>query len=95
MTRTTDKTLSLEARLAASRKAKPDLFISLHANSMAENVDISKIDGFSVFYREALAEPLAETIFTNTLMDLGRNSQGVHIKNFYVVRGTWTPSILN
>lgn len=94
MTRTTDNTLSLEARLAASRKAKPDLFISLHANSMAENVDISTIDGFSVFYREALAGPLAETIFANTIMDLGRNSHGVHTRNFYVVRGTWTPSIL-
>lgn len=94
MTRTTDITMSLTERLTSSRKAKPDLFISIHANSMSENVDISKIDGFSVFYREDLAEPFAQTLFSSTLESLKRNSHGIYAKNFYVIRGTWTPSIL-
>jgi N-acetylmuramoyl-L-alanine amidase len=94
MTRTTDEDISLEARLAASRNARPDMFISLHANSMEDNVDISKVDGFSAFYREAFAQSLTETVFNHTTETLNRNSKGVHNRNFYVTRGTWTPSIL-
>lgn len=94
LTRAEDVNVSLEERLAASRNAKPDMFISIHANSMAEDVDISKVDGFAVFYREKLALSLAEIVFQNTLTDLNRTSKGLHNKNFYVTRGTWTPSIL-
>ncbi len=94
MTRTDDKDISLGERLAASRNVKPDMFISIHANSMAENVDISKVDGFSVFYREKFAQSLSETVFNHTISTLHRNSKGIHQKNFYVTRGTWTPSIL-
>ncbi|MGE5630899.1 MAG: family 10 glycosylhydrolase [Caulobacteraceae bacterium] len=94
MTRTTDKDVSLDERLTASRNAKPDMFISIHANSMEDNVDISKVDGFSAYYREALSKPLAETVFNYTVEALDRNDKGVHNNNFYVIRGTWAPSIL-
>jgi len=94
MTRTEDVKLSLDERLAASRDAKPDMFVSIHSNSMEDNVDISKVDGFSVFYREELAKPLAGLVFENTLKELNRTNKGLHKRNFYVTRGTWTPSIL-
>lgn len=94
MTRTTDKDVSLDERLSASRNAKPDMFISIHANSMGDNVDISKVDGFSVFYKEKLAGPLANMVFNNTISSLGRNNKGLHVKNLYVTRGNWAPSIL-
>ena len=94
MTRTTDVDVTLDQRVTISRNAKPDLFISLHANSMGDNVDISKIDGFSLFYKEKLAQTFAETVFNNTITTLGRNSKGLHVRNLYVTRGNWTPSIL-
>lgn len=94
MTRTADTTLSLTDRLAASRNAKPDMFISVHANSMEDNVDISKTDGFSAFYRESLAKPLCDIVYNKVLNTLNRNAKGMDKKNFYVMRGTWTPSIL-
>lgn len=94
MTRTSDNNVSLEERLSASRNVKPDMFVSLHANSMADNVDISKIDGFSVFYRENLSKAISEKIYNKVTQELGRNLKGVHKKNFYVVRGTWAPSVL-
>jgi N-acetylmuramoyl-L-alanine amidase len=94
MTRTDDKNVTLQERLAASRRVKPDLFISIHGNSMGDNVDISKIDGFSVFYREKFAQPVSETVFNHTIKMLNRNSKGIHNKNLYVTRGTWAPSIL-
>ena len=94
MTRTTDKTLSLDDRLTASRNAKPDMFISVHANSMADNVDISQIQGFSVFYREDFANTLGKTVLNGITNKLSRADKGLHKNNFYVTRGTWTPSIL-
>jgi uncharacterized lipoprotein YddW (UPF0748 family)/N-acetylmuramoyl-L-alanine amidase len=94
LTRTTDKTLSLDDRLTASRNAKPDMFISVHANSMGDNVDVSKIEGFSTYYREELAKPLADTVLRGTIDVLSRINKGLHKNNFYVTRGTWTPSIL-
>jgi len=94
MTRTADVAMTLDERLTASRNAKPDMFISVHANSMGDNVDISKVDGFSVFYREVFAQPAAEKVFSNTIQGLQRNNKGLHKRNLYVTRGTWTPSIL-
>lgn len=94
MTRTEDQNVTLQERLAASRSAKPDLFISIHGNSMGDNVDISKVDGFSVFYREKFAQHLSEEVLNHTVNILGRNNKGVHNKNLYVTRGTWAPSIL-
>jgi N-acetylmuramoyl-L-alanine amidase len=94
MTRITDKTLSLEDRLAASRNAKPDMFISIHANSMEDNVDMTQKEGFSAYYRETLASTLAEAVYNNVTGTLNRTKQGIHVNNFYVIRGTWTPSIL-
>lgn len=94
MTRETDKDVTLDERLTASRNARPDLFISIHANSMGDNVDISKVDGFSVFYKEKLAGALADSVFNNTITALSRNNKGLHVRNLYVTRGTWTPSIL-
>lgn len=93
MTRTKDVTLSLTERLDASRKVRPDMFLSIHANSMADNVDISKIDGFSAHYKEALAKPLSE-ILLKYAAEIGRTKKGVRYNNFYVVRGTWAPSML-
>lgn len=93
MTRTSDVTVSLTDRLDASRRAKPDMFLSIHANSMDVNVDISKITGFSVHYKEALAKPLSEVLLAKAA-ETGRVNKGVRWDNFYVVRGTWTPSML-
>lgn len=94
MTRTADVEVTLDQRLAMSRTARPDLFISLHANSMDNNVDISKISGFSAFYREPFAQALTQNIHDTVVLDLQRNSKGIQARNFYVTRGTWAPSIL-
>ena len=94
MTRTKDVAMSLEKRLNLSRNTKPDLFISIHSNSMEENVDISKIEGFSVFLREKHSMPISDIIYNNTIKDLDRIPKGIHYRNFYVIRGTWTTSIL-
>lgn len=94
MTRSTDTDMTLDQRLTLSRNARPDLFISVHANSMDHNVDISKISGFSAFYREPFAQSLTQRVHDAVAVGLERGSKGVHARNFYVTRGTWAPSIL-
>ncbi len=93
MTRSSDVTMSLSDRLTASRNVKPDMFLSLHANSMAQNVDISVLNGFSVHYKEAIAKPLSQELLEGAV-EAGRKGRGLKWANFYVVRGTWTPSML-
>jgi uncharacterized lipoprotein YddW (UPF0748 family)/N-acetylmuramoyl-L-alanine amidase len=94
MTRTDNSTISLAERLTLSRNARPDMFISLHANSMPDNVDISKIRGFSVFYREVFSKPSAQLVYDSVISAHGKNKHGVNKKNFYVTRNTWAPSFL-
>ncbi|MEA3424205.1 MAG: family 10 glycosylhydrolase [Bacillota bacterium] len=94
MMRTTDTYISLQERLRVSRDLKPDLFISIHANSVAPNRDINDVYGFSVHYKEDFASEVSQNILDEVVNDLGRNSRRLNVNNFYVVRGTWTPSIL-
>lgn len=94
MTRKTDVNLSLVDRLTISRDVKPDLFISMHANSMADNIDISKINGFSVYYRENFADNISKAFLNDTVNNLQRRNMNMHQRNFYVIRGTWTTSVL-
>lgn len=94
MTRINDLYVSLYDRLRYSRKALPDLFLSIHTDSLYESRDLSRIRGASVFYKhlnaKVLAEEMAQTIYDRSELD----SRGHHEYNFYVCRGTWAPSLL-
>ncbi len=94
MTRSEDIDLSLTSRLDLSRQLKPDLFVSVHSNSMDDSADINKIFGFSVFYKENIAKELSQGILQSMVSNLGRKDRGANVKNFYVTRGTWAPSLL-
>ncbi len=94
MTRDSDVDMSLSERLEYSLKVKPDLFLSIHADSIDDTKDISKVFGFSVYYRDPVAKSLSDTLLNQIKFDLGRNDRGSNIKNFYVTRGTWAPSVL-
>lgn len=94
MTRESDVDMSLKERLEFSLKVKPDIFLSIHADSLDDTKDITKVFGFSVFYRDPVAKSLSDTLLNQILFDLGRKDRGANVKNFYVTRGTWAPSIL-
>ncbi|MCL1806126.1 MAG: family 10 glycosylhydrolase [Oscillospiraceae bacterium] len=91
LTRSSDATTTLQSRLEASRNLRPDLFLSLHCNSMSENVNSDTIRGVSVFYREAGQLPFSEHIYDYTRAAMGIGGKGVHKYNLYVLRGTWAP----
>jgi uncharacterized lipoprotein YddW (UPF0748 family)/N-acetylmuramoyl-L-alanine amidase len=94
LTRSEDIYVSLNDRLAQSRKTLPDLFIAIHADSLDDASDLSKVNGFSVFYKDLLAKSFAEKVRGSVVQNLGRKDRGAKVMNFYIVRGTWTPSIL-
>ncbi len=94
MTRTTDVDISLEDRLEMNRSARPDLFISIHNNSMELNVDCTNIKGISTWYKEAPSKDFSAFLFSHLKSDLGRPDKGDHQQNLYVCRSTWNPSVL-
>lgn len=94
--RETDIFYTLLERTEISRAIKPDMFISLHANSMAETTDSSNIRGLTVWYRNetsaALADHLAGKLgYANPLTTRSKVSNS---SNFYVCRPSWTPSVI-
>jgi N-acetylmuramoyl-L-alanine amidase len=95
--RDTDVFYSLYQRTEISRGNNPDLFISLHCNSMPETTDASNIRGLTVWYRNKSSLPLADS-FTTSLFRINpgttRASQTSYQSNFYVCRPPWAPSII-
>lgn len=94
--RETDVFLTLQERTEISRKLKPDMFISMHADSTAETTDATNIHGASFWYRNPNSRPLAEH-FAYELHGINpMTTRGAHANqaNFYVCRPTWTPSII-
>ena len=95
-TRSTDVFLTLQERTEISRRAKPDMFISMHANATAETTNATEIRGITFWYRNPNSRRITDH-FTNELFDVNplttrhRNS---HHANFFVVRPAWTPSVL-
>lgn len=94
MTRSEDIYVSLDSRLLSSRKILPDLFISLHADSLNDTSDLSKVRGFTIYYKDQVAKSFANALQTSISSKHAVVSRGVKNMNFYVVRGTWTPSVL-
>jgi len=79
-----------------SRSIKPDMFISLHVNSVVETTNAHEISGFTVWYRNPNSANLANTmldVMYDINPDTNRN-KNINQANFFVCRPTWTPSIL-
>jgi N-acetylmuramoyl-L-alanine amidase len=94
MTRAADQNVSLEERVEMSRALLPDLFISIHANSMDESVDADSIFGVSTWYKESTSADFAEFMYQYLWNSLSRAQKGNHQANLYVCRPTWAPSII-
>ncbi len=94
MTRNDDVFISLQDRLKMSLAEKPDLFVSMHADSINADRNLSAIHGFSVHYKREIAARLANAVHDNIVKQLKRYDRKVKVNNFYVVRGTWAPSFL-
>ncbi|MGV8981338.1 N-acetylmuramoyl-L-alanine amidase [Clostridium sp.] len=97
-TRTTDKITwstneaqNLQDRCDISNKAKPNYFVSIHANSAIEAA--SGIETYS-YGGDVAAAKLAQTVQTELIKATGRKDRGIRTANFYVLKNMNATAIL-
>ena len=96
LTRTIDEELSLAQRMEISYIEKPDMFISMHANSVAETVNGTDIRGITFWYRNEISAPLSD-ILAQELHSINPRTTRQNVSNkgnLYVCRATWAPSVI-
>lgn len=96
LTRSTDVFLTLQERTQISRMIKPDMFISIHADSTVETTDATNIHGASFWYRNPNSRALAEhlTYELHYINPRTTRTKSANHANFFVCRPTWTPSVI-
>jgi N-acetylmuramoyl-L-alanine amidase len=96
MTRTTDVDVSVQQRVDMSLQVKPDLFLSLHINSVAETTNAANIRGFTVWHRNLNSVDISQTILdVMYYINPGTNrTRNINQANFFVCRPQWTPSVV-
>lgn len=94
LTRTGDTLPSLTDRVEISRKLRPDMFISLHTNSVVESSNSSNITGLETYYRNNAGKKLSDLLLSNVKTSTGYGNRNSKQANFFVVRPTWAPSAL-
>jgi N-acetylmuramoyl-L-alanine amidase len=97
MTRSTDVTLPLAERVLQILDVKPDLAISLHANSIAETADYGKFKGLRTYYTYDFGKRAAEKI-TPTISKLAnlnkQNKTSPILSNLALTRIENCPALL-
>ena len=96
LTRDTDVDISLQERVNISWRHKPDLFLSLHINSVAETTNAENIRGFTVWYRNLNSVDISQT-FLDIMHDINpttNRSRNINQANLFVCRPSWTPSVI-
>lgn len=90
MTRDTDKTVSLQDRVAFSEERKPDIFVSIHVNSSEK----PEITGIETHYYRQESLSLAQTVHASLASNIDSNNRGLFKSKFYVINHTTCPAIL-
>jgi len=94
LTREHDVDMTLPERVELARSVTPDLFISIHQNSMPYDADISSVSGVSAYYYSEGGELLAECLTDAVSFSLGRKNLGVFREELFVCANHRFPSVL-
>ncbi|MBQ8604323.1 MAG: N-acetylmuramoyl-L-alanine amidase [Oscillospiraceae bacterium] len=95
MTRNDGETfLELEERRSLVRTVKPDLFISVHHNSMDYSYDSNKAYGSECYYFTSQSKKLADLMCSNVARATNRRDRGEKTGYYYVTRTDIAPSVL-
>lgn len=94
MTRTSDKTLSLNDRANLIRKEKPDIAVSIHNNSMDVTADYTKHTGLLVLYSRDSSKAAASFFSKSLIADLNRRDESTRLQSLSVCMVTQSPAIL-
>ncbi len=93
-TRTQDVEIDLAPRVALAEQVKADVFVSIHANSLASRAE--HVRGIETFFAPGSrsGRELAEFVQSQVIAATGARDRGVKSARFYVVQKTTMPSIL-
>lgn len=94
MTRTSDKTVSLNDRANLIRNEKPDIAVSIHNNSMDVTADYTKNTGLLVLYSKDSSKAAAGYIKDQLVTGLKREDDGYRWQSLSVCTVTQSPAIL-
>ncbi|MBX9669158.1 MAG: N-acetylmuramoyl-L-alanine amidase [Candidatus Obscuribacterales bacterium] len=91
MTRDEDSFISLSDRVAVTNNLKPDLFLSVHINSLESTSDIH---GIETYYQSDISRPLAQNIHESIVSELGAPDRAIRKAKFYVINRAQVPAVL-
>lgn len=92
LTRSDDRTLDLEPRVAIANRANATLFLSIHANAIS--LSRPDVNGVETYYYSESGRRLAEVLHANVLPASGLGNRGVKQARFFVLRHTDMPAAL-
>lgn len=87
LTRPTDTTMTLAARMEIARNANAHIFCWLHNNSIGATADAASVQGTSTYFTVPQNQALAWTIYPQ-LLKLGLKSFGRVQSDYYITRQT-------
>ena len=94
MTREDDTFPELEDRRSFTREIKPDLFISIHHNSMDYSYNSSTVRGSECYYFTDNSKELAKLMAQNISAATERKNRGAYKARYYVTRNDICPAVL-
>lgn len=94
LTRQDDSFPTLAQRNQALRQQKPDLFLSIHHNSIALERDVNQVAGVECYYFYPSGRLLAQNLAARVSAAAGRQNRGDKWDYFYVTRSDICPAIL-
>ena len=94
-TRSDDTYLTLQERRDITNTIKPDLFISVHHNSLEYTVDGSQTMGVESYYFSPQSKSVAESMSDKIASATDRKNRGYFWGYYYVLRNDIAPCVLN
>ncbi|MFA6212915.1 MAG: N-acetylmuramoyl-L-alanine amidase [Candidatus Obscuribacterales bacterium] len=91
LTRGDDTFISLEERVRITNAVTPNLFLSVHINSLEST---SNIYGIETYFQTDQSRPLADRVHASLVSGLGAPDRSVRKARFYVINHTPVPAIL-
>lgn len=90
LTRTDDYFVDLAPRVQMAQRDRADLFVSIHANAIANRPDVN---GLETYYYNS-GSRLAQIIHSSILRNVDVRDRGVRQARFYVLRNNPMPAVL-
>ena len=93
-TRTNDVEVDLEPRVTSAESVNADLFVSIHANSLASrNTGVNGVETYHA-RGSTVGKELAEYVQSQIIANTGASDRSVKAAGFYVIARTSMPAIL-